>query len=262
MASKTEQTESGMGLKGRIAVVTGASSGLGAHFARVLGEAGARVCLIARNADRLGDVAQTLSERDVTTECYPADVTDPQGVEAAFTAIATKHGKIDILINNAGVARTAPFLEMTEADWATVMETDLSGVWRCGQAGARIMVEAGNGGSIINIASILGQVVQPTQTNYATAKAGVLHLTKAMARELGRHNVRVNAIAPGYFETDINADFFASEAGRKLISKIFPRRLGALDELNGPLLLLASDAGSFMTGTTLTVDGGATLTGI
>ncbi|UXX82841.1 SDR family NAD(P)-dependent oxidoreductase [Roseovarius pelagicus] len=251
-----------MDLTGKVAVVTGASSGLGAHFARVLGEAGAQVCLIARSEDKLAKVSQKLLGDGIKVDSHPADVVDREGLERAFAAFAERHGSVDILINNAGIARTAPFLEMQEADWAAVTETDLGGVWRAAQIAARIMVEGGNGGSIINISSILGQVVQPTQTNYAAAKAGVLHLTRAMARELGRYGVRVNAIPPGYFATDINADFFDSDAGKKMIAKLFPRRLGRMSELDGPLLLLASDAGSFMTGTTLTVDGGATLSAV
>lgn len=253
---------SNMDLTGKVAVITGASSGLGAHFAQVLGKAGAKVCLIARNGDKLAAVAAGLAEHGITADCHCADVTERASLEAAFDDIAAARGTCDILVNNAGVARTARFLDMSEDDWATVMDTDLSGVWRCGQIAARLMARDGHGGSIINIASILGQLVQPTQTNYASAKAGVLHLTKAMARELGRYGIRVNAIAPGYFRTDINADFFQSEAGDKLIKKLFPRRLGELSELDGPLLLLASDAGSFMNGTTLTVDGGTTLQGV
>ncbi|MEB8386942.1 SDR family oxidoreductase [Rhodobacteraceae bacterium KMM 6894] len=251
-----------MDLTGKVAVVTGASSGLGAHFAQVLGRAGAHVCLLARSEDKLTKTANALTALDISADCYAGDVTDRASLEATFAAIAKAHGGTDILINNAGIARTAPYLEMEDADWSAVLDTDLSGVWRCGQIAARQMVQRGKGGSIINIASILGQVVQPTQTNYAAVKAGVLHLTKAMARDLGRYNIRVNAIAPGYFQTEINADFFASDAGEKLIQKLFPRRLGELSELDGPLLLLASDAGSFMNGTTLTVDGGATLAGL
>lgn len=249
-------------LTGKVAVVTGASSGLGAHFAQVLGRAGATVCLIARSADKLSRVAEDLAAQGIAADCHGADVTDRAALEAAFGAMAQAHGGLDILINNAGIARTAPYLDMDEEDWHAVIDTDLTGVWRCGQIAARIMAKGGKGGSIVNIASILGQAVQPTQTNYAAAKAGVLHLTRAMARELGRQGIRVNAIAPGYFATEINADFFASAAGERLIKKLFPRRLGRLSELDGPLLLLASDAGSFMTGTTLTVDGGATLAGI
>lgn len=252
----------GTDIIGKVAVVTGASSGLGSHFAHVLGNAGAQVCLIARSENKLASVVNELIEHGIDADHQVADVTDRASLEAAFSGFAERHGTIDILVNNAGIARTSPFLTMEDGDWNSVLDTDLGGVWRCAQIAARIMVDAGGGGSIINIASILGQVVQPTQTNYAAAKAGVLHLTRAMARELGREGIRVNAIAPGYFYTEINAEFFESAAGEKLIAKLFPRRLGQLSELNGPLLLLASDAGSFMTGTTLTVDGGATLAGL
>jgi len=251
-----------MDLSGRIAVVTGASSGLGAHFAQVLGRAGAHVSLIARSRDKLDALAATLHASGVSADGHVADVTDRASLERAFSTVAKDHGRVDVLVNNAGIARTAPFLEMEDDDWQSVLDTDLSGVWRCGQIAARIMAADGKGGAIVNISSILAVAVQPTQTNYAAAKAGVAHLTRAMARELGRHRIRVNAIAPGYFQTEINADFFASASGEKLLSKIFPRRLGQLHELDAPLLLLASDAGSFITGTTLTVDGGATLSGI
>lgn len=257
-----QSASTGKVLDGKIAVVTGASSGLGAHFAQVLGAAGAKVCLIARNADKLASVLRTLTEQGIAADCHIADVTDRTQLESAFDAIDTQNGGLDILVNNAGIAQTAPFLDMSEEQWDTVLDTDLSGVWRTGQIAAQVMVKRGKGGSIINIASVLGQVVQPTQANYAAAKAGVLHLTKTMARELARHDIRVNAIAPGYFQTDINADFLDSPAGQKFVNKLFPGRLGALDELNGPLLLLASSAGSYMTGTTLTVDGGTTLRGV
>lgn len=218
--------------------------------------------LIARSRDKLEALVNDLRENGIRADGYTADVNDRASLEDAFAAVAAAHGRTDILINNAGVARTAPYLEMEEADWQTVLDTDLTGVWRAGQIAARQMAADGKGGAIVNIASILAFVVQPTQTNYAAAKSGVAHLTKAMARELGRHGIRVNAIAPGYFQTEINADFFASPAGEKLLKKIFPRRLGQLHELDAPLLLLASEAGSFITGTTLVVDGGATLSGI
>ncbi|GGF00227.1 SDR family oxidoreductase [Stappia taiwanensis] len=249
-------------LTGRVAVVTGASSGLGAHFARTLGEAGAAVALIARNGEKLEAVAAPLRADGIDVRCAPADITDRPALEAAVAGIADWHGRIDVLVNNAGIARTERFLDMSEADWAAVVDTDLTGLWRAGQIVARVMAAGERGGSIVNIASILGLAVQPTQTNYAAAKAGVLHLTRAMARELGRYGIRVNAIAPGYFKTDINSDFFDSDAGQALIGKLFPRRLGRLSELDGPLLLLASQAGSFMTGTTLTVDGGTLLSGV
>lgn len=249
-------------LSGRVAVVTGASSGLGAHFAAVLAREGARVALIARRAERLEALAAPLRADGAHVTVHPADVADRAALEAAFADIVAAHGRLDILVNNAGIARTAPFLSMTEADWSEVIDIDLSGVWRVAQIAARHMAEAGAGGSIVNIASVLGLAVQPTQVNYAAAKAAVLHMTRAMARELGRHAIRVNAIAPGYFRTEINSGFFDSDKGRALVERLFPRRLGRFEELDGPLLLLASQAGSFITGTTLVVDGGTLLSEI
>lgn len=252
---------SGFDLSGRTALVTGASSGLGAHFARTLGKAGAKVALLARSAAKLDTLAAALRDEGIDALSVPADVTDRAALDAAVAKADAALGGIDILVNNAGIARTERFLDMSEEDWAAVMEVDLTGVWRTGQAVARVMAARGRGGSIVNIASVLGLLVQPTQSNYAAAKAGVLHLTRSMARELSREGIRVNAIAPGYFRTEINSDFFDSEAGAALLKKLLPRRLGRLEELDGPLLLLAADAGSFMTGTTLIVDGGTHLAG-
>jgi len=248
-------------LSGKTALVTGASSGLGAHFARTLGRAGARVGLLARSEGKLRALADALVAEGVEAAVFPADVTDRAALDKAVAAADAALGGIDILVNNAGIARTVRFLDMSEEDWAAVLEVDLNGVWRTGQAVARVMAMRGRGGSIVNIASVLGLLVQPTQANYATAKAGVLHLTRSMARELAREGIRVNAIAPGYFQTEMNFDFFGSDAGVALLKKLLPRRLGRLEELDGPLLLLASDAGSFMTGTTLIVDGGTHLAG-
>ena len=246
-------------LSGKTALVTGASSGLGAHFARTLGRAGARVGLLARSQGKLRALADALVADGVEAAVFPTDVTDRAALDEAVAAAA--FGGIDILVNNAGIARTVRFLDMSEEDWAAVLEVDLNGVWRTGQAVARLMATRGRGGSIVNISSVLGLLVQPTQANYATAKAGVLHLTRSMARELAREGIRVNAIAPGYFQTEMNVDFFGSDAGAALLKKLLPRRLGRLEELDGPLLLLVSDAGSFMTGTTLIVDGGTHLAG-
>jgi NAD(P)-dependent dehydrogenase (short-subunit alcohol dehydrogenase family) len=249
-------------LAGKTALVTGASSGLGAHFARVLGEAGARVALLARHRARLEAEVETLRADGITAAGYVADVTERAGLSAAIDAAEADLGGLDILVNNAGVARTERFLEMSEEAWQTVLDVNLSGVWRTAQLVAKRMKARGAGGSIIQIASILGTLAQPTQANYAASKAGVLQLTRVMARELGRDGIRVNALAPGYFETEINAEFFASEAGQKLLGRLFPRRLGELRELDGPLLLLASSAGRFITGERITVDGGAQLMGV
>ncbi len=246
-------------LDGSVALVTGASSGLGAHFARTLHAAGARVALAARRKDRLETLADTLG-RDRALP-VALDVTDAASIEQALDQIADAFGPVDVLINNAGMARTERFLEIDPETWARTLDVNLSGVFRVGQATARRMAAAGNGGRIVNIASLLGFVVQPTQAAYAASKAAVIHLTRSMALELAREKIRVNAIAPGYFVTEMNAAFFGSEAGQALAKRLFPRRTGELTELDGPLLLLASEASSYMTGTTLTVDGGTVLAG-
>ncbi len=248
-------------LAGRIALVTGASSGIGAHLAQSLAAAGADIVLAARRIERLESLQNDIEAQGRRALSVRLDVTDRASVEAAVEAAEAKLGPVDILINNAGLADTQSFLDMSEESWRTVLDTDLTGVWRVGQVVARKMVPRGHG-SIINLASVLSLVVQKNQANYATAKAGVAQLTRAMALELGRAGVRVNAIAPGYFQTEINADFFATAAGRSYAERLFPRRLGELSELDGPVLLLASDAGSFITGIVLTIDGGTVLKGV
>lgn len=247
-------------LVGRTAIVTGASSGIGRHVAKTLASAGANVVLAARRRDRLAEVQKEIEENGRQAFSVELDVTDRASVERGFGAAEEALGPIDILVNNAGTADTASFLDMTEEAWSNVVETNLTGVWRVAQVAARRMASRGTG-SIINISSALGIAVQRNQANYAAAKAGVIQLTRVMALELGRSNVRVNAIAPGYFQTEINADFFASPQGQAYVEKLFPRRLGGLEELDGPILLLASDAGSFMTGSVLAVEGGALLKG-
>lgn len=249
-------------LSGKTALITGGSSGLGAHFSQVLGEAGAKVVLAARREEALAEKVSALQGKGIEAFAVAMDVSNRASVDTAVELAAAKFNGLDILVNNAGIADNQRFLDMTEESWNRVLEVDLNGVFRVGQAVARQMAEQGRGGAIVNIASVLGLRVQPTQANYCTAKAGVIQLTQSMARELWRENIRVNAIAPGYFKTEINADFFETEAGADYSKKLFPRRIGVLSELNGPLLLLCSDAGSYMTGTTLAVDGGTILSGI
>lgn len=245
-------------LAGRTAIVTGASSGIGRHIAQTLASAGANVVLAARRRDRLEEVQKEIEEKGCRALSVELDVTDRASVERGFEIAEEELGPIDIFINNAGTADTAPFLDMTEEAWSYVLETNLTGVWRAAQVAARRMA-ARKRGSIINISSALGVAVQRNQANYAAAKAGVIQLTRVMALELGRSNVRVNAIAPGYFQTEINAEFFSSPQGEAYVEKLFPRRLGSLAELDGPILMLASDAGSFMTGSVIPVEGGAML---
>jgi len=243
-------------LDGKAALVTGASSGLGAHFARVLADAGAAVAVAARRVDRLEVLAQDLKDQGHTVATIPLDVTRGDSVDAAFEKAAADLGPIGIVVNNAGVARPKNAVDLTEADWDFVMDANLKGAWRVAQRAAQHMVSQGLSGSIINIASILALGVGPTHLAYATSKAGLAHLTKSMATELFKHQIRVNALCPGYFATEMTEAFFATEAGQTYLQRTPPKRLGELEELSGPLLLLASDASSFMTGVLLPVDGG------
>ncbi|MBY0337272.1 MAG: SDR family oxidoreductase [Acetobacteraceae bacterium] len=236
-------------LAGKRALVTGASAGLGAHFACVLHEAGAEVVLAARRVEACAALAAALGTR---AHSVALDVTDSSSIAAAVEAA----GPLDILVNNAGIAATRPFLQQTEEDWDRVVDTNLRGAFLVAQAAARGMAERKRGGAIVNIASILAARIIPGVAGYTAAKAGLVQLTRQMAVELARHGIRVNAIAPGYVASDINAGFFETEAGQAMIRRIPQRRLGRPEDLTGPLLLLCSEAGAHMTGSLVTVDGG------
>ncbi|MGC1818372.1 MAG: SDR family oxidoreductase, partial [Casimicrobiaceae bacterium] len=184
------------------------------------------------------------------------DVTDPASVARAFDDAAAALGPITVVVNNAGIAITKPLLEHTEEDWRSVMDVNLDGAWRVAQTAARHMVAQQRGGSIVNIASIAGLHPVAQVPSYVASKAALIHLTRAMALELARHRIRVNALAPGYVETAINREFFQGDAGQALIRRIPQRRIGKPEELDGALLLLASDAGSWTTGAVYAVDGG------
>ncbi|HYG89205.1 MAG TPA: glucose 1-dehydrogenase [Azospirillum sp.] len=243
-------------LTGRTALITGASSGLGRHFAGVLARAGARVALAARRIESLERVCEEIIRDGGEAVAVPMDVTDAVSVRAAMADAADGLGGLDILVNNAGATVTKPVLDLEEDEWDRVVDTNLKGCFLVAQEAARAMREHGRGGSIVNVASILGLRVAGQVAPYVASKAGLIQLTKAMALELARHRIRVNALCPGYIETDLNRDFFATDVGQALIKRVPQRRLGQLDELNGPLLLLCSDASSLMTGSVLAVDGG------
>ena len=242
-------------LDGQVALVTGASSGLGAHFAAVLAQAGARVVLAARRVDKLYPLIEQIEATGGAARAVALDVTASASVRSGFEQLSD-WGAPRIVVNNAGVTVTRPLLDQTEEDFDKVMDTNLRGCWLVATEAARRMVQQGSGGSIVNVASILGLRVAGGVAPYAISKAGVVQATKAMALELARHRIRVNALLPGYVSTDLNREFLGSEPGRKLQARIPSRRFSELTDLDGPLLLLASDAGAAMSGATLAVDGG------
>lgn len=242
-------------LDGSCALVTGASGSLGRHFADVLARAGAAVVVAARRLDRLETIAAGIRAAGGEAMAVALDVTDAGSIGAAFAAAEASLGPVTVVVNNAGLTISKPLLEHDEADWDKVMDTNLKGAWLVGQEAARRMTASG-GGNIINIASILGLRVAGAVPVYSASKAGLIHLTRAMALDLARYEIRVNALAPGYFETELNRDFFAGEAGQRLIKRIPQRRLGRLEDLDGALLYLASDASRYVTGSVVAVDGG------
>jgi NAD(P)-dependent dehydrogenase (short-subunit alcohol dehydrogenase family) len=248
-------------LTGRHALVTGASSGLGRHFAAVLAAAGARVTAAARRQEALAATVETIRGNGGEAQAVRMDIADADTVARGFTEAEATFGPVTVLINNAGVTSTGAAIDMTESDWSSVIDTNLHGSWVVARQAAHGMIRQG-GGSIVNIASILGLRVAGGVAPYAISKAGVVQMTKALALEWARHRIRVNALAPGYFETELNDAFFASDAGKALIRRVPQRRLGQVQELDAPLLLLASEAGSYMTGSVIAVDGGHLVSGL
>ncbi|MCE2859679.1 MAG: SDR family oxidoreductase [Oxalobacteraceae bacterium] len=245
-------------LDGKRALITGASSGFGAHFAQLLSAAGADVVLAARRADKLAGLQKALQAQGRKASSVSMDVGSRDSVLAGFDQI----GICDIVINNAGITVTRALLDQTEEDWDSVIDTNLKGCWLVATEAARRLRSAEKPGAIVNVASILGERVAAGVAPYAISKAAVIQATKVMALELARYQIRVNALLPGYVVTDLNRDFLESEAGEKLRSRIPTRRFGDINDLDGPLLLLCSEAGTGITGSCVTVDHGHLLSSL
>ena len=243
-------------LTGRVALITGASSGIGLHLAKALAAAGACVAVCARRENKLHALVADINSHGGKAAAIHMDVSNGDSVRTAIDRAEQQLGVVNILINNAGVADPKRFLTVSENDFDQLMNVNLRGAWLVAQEVARRLVNAKQPGSIINVASILGLGAHIGQASYSASKAAIIHLTKALAQELIGDNIRVNAIAPGWFNTEMNQQFFDTEKGRAMIAQSPPGRAGELDELVGPVLLLASDAGSYVNGAVIPIDGG------
>jgi 3-oxoacyl-[acyl-carrier protein] reductase len=243
-------------LSGQVALVTGASSGLGVRFAEVLAQAGAAVAVVARRGDRLASVKQSIAQSGGRAVAIAADVLDRDAMRRAFDEVERTFGTVTVLVNNAGVVHSGRAVELPETEWRRVIGTNLDAVFFWSQEAAARLLAAGKPGAIVNIASMLGLSVAKGVAAYAVAKAGVIQLTKALALELAFKGVRVNAIAPGWIVTELNRDYLMSERGAAIKREIPVGRFGEARDLDGALLLLASDAGRFITGATIVIDGG------
>ncbi|MDR3099338.1 MAG: SDR family oxidoreductase [Paraburkholderia sp.] len=253
-------------LEGKVAMITGASSGLGKRFAQVLSQAGAKVVLASRRVERLKELRAEIEAGGGAAHVVSLDVTDYQSIRSAVAHAETEAGTIDILVNNSGVSTTQKLADVTPADFEYVFDTNTRGAFFVAQEVAKRMIMRGNGGGskpayrIINIASVAGLSVLPQIGLYAISKAAVVHMTKAMALEWGRHGINVNAICPGYIDTEINHHHWATEQGQKLVSMLPRHRVGTPADLDGLLLLLAADESAFMNGSIITADDGFALT--
>jgi NAD(P)-dependent dehydrogenase (short-subunit alcohol dehydrogenase family) len=243
-------------LSGQVALVTGASRGIGRHLALLLAAAGAKVALAARNRELLTDGVRDIEREGGEAVAITLDVTNADSVATAVAETGRTFGSLDLLVNNAGVTVAKPVLDHTEADWDSVLDTNLKGAWLMAREFAAHLVAADRPGRIVNIASILGERAIPQGPSYSAAKAGLIHLTHVLAMELARYKILVNALAPGFIETDLTSRFLNSEAGKRLAARIPLRRFAEPEDLDGAMLLLASPAGAYITGAVITVDGG------
>lgn len=243
-------------LEGKVVLVTGASSGFGQRFAPVLARQGAKLVVAARRRDPLLALEEEIESDGGRCLAVTMDVGDRHSIVEAYDQAEAAFGCVDVVINNAGIGLSNPLLKITEEEWDKVLDTNLKGAFLVAQEGARRMNAQGKHGSIINIASVLGLRVASHLTHYCASKAGLIQMTKSMALELADYGIRVNVICPGYILTDINRDYFETDGGKRMIQRIPQKKLGEIDDLLGPLLLLASDASKYMTGAVLSVDGG------
>ncbi len=250
-----------LNFEGKIAMVTGASSGLGARFAKVLAQGGAQVVLASRRTERLKELRAEIEAEGGAAHVVSLDVTDYASIKAAIAHAETEAGPIDILVNNSGVSTTQRLIDVTPDDYAYVMDTNQRGAFFVAQEAAKRMIARAKGDPkkqhrIINIASVAGLRVLPQIGIYCVSKAAVVHMTKSMAVEWGRYNINVNAICPGYISTEINAEHFQSEQGKALVNMLPRKRVGEPQDLDGLLLLLASDEAHFINGAIMTADDG------
>ena len=246
-------------LTGKVAIVTGGATGIGRGISEGLADAGATIVLASRRVNVLEEACMEISDRTgVATYPHRLDITSTEEINTLVGDVVTKFGHIDILVNNAGVGGSEkPILEMTEEDWDYTIATDLRGIFMLSKAVAQQMVERGEGGKVLNVASIGGQIIFPNMSAYCASKGGVIQLTKVMALEWIRYNIQVNAILPGYFETPMNTHFFATDNGKKILKNNIPAgRLGQIDDMKGLAVYLASSASNFMTGSQVVIDGG------
>jgi 3-oxoacyl-[acyl-carrier protein] reductase len=243
-------------LAGAVVLVTGASGGFGSRFVRVLATNGGKVAAAARSPERLGGLVDDIGRTGGAAAAFRLDVTDRASIADAFDAVEAQWGRVTVLVNNAGIAHSGRAAEVPPETWRNVMSVDLDGPFFVMQEFARRLIAVEAPGVVVNIASVIGLRAEKGAVAYTAAKAGLIQLTRALALEWARYRIRVNALAPGWFPTAINRDFLASEAGEALKKKIPMRRFGEEGDLDGALLLLASNAGRFMTGATIVVDGG------
>ncbi len=246
-------------MTGAVAIVTGASGTLGRQFAVTLAEAGAAVALVGRRRDELEASQRAVTAAGARSEIVIADLTQAGTVSDMMRSVEDAIGAPTVLVNNAGTTAAAPTAELSIADWDSVMNVNLRGAFLVAQAFGRRRIAAGGGGAIVNVASITGLTAPITITPYAVSKGALVQLTKILAREWARHRIRVNALCPGYFESNMTHSYLGSETGERMLRAVPMRRGGKAGELDGPLLLLASGAGSYMTGATIVIDGGQTL---